>query len=204
LRHPFHSNGLSCKDQPTANPASKALQDCCVVTYSSVTMEMKLLPGYRPVRTSIECRSVNKCFIVKNLHLPYSGIFLVIVTVSTLTQCDYYTATNNPGAIAPPSGSSQQCVLHHNQQCLVHHNPLTTIGSKSLIKEVAPRQTPLKWSLNTQRILSTGFIHHPETSNRFSALMEADSADRQHNADPEHPPLISHRSNSCSNKLHHV
>jgi hypothetical protein len=34
------------------------------------------------------------------------------------------------------------------------------------------------------------WLHPPsiETSNRFSALMEADSADRQHNADPEHPP----------------
>jgi hypothetical protein len=28
-------------DQPTENPASKALKDCCVVTYCWVTMEMK-------------------------------------------------------------------------------------------------------------------------------------------------------------------
>jgi hypothetical protein len=42
-----------------------------------------------------------------------------------------------------------------------------------------------KHTTNTQH-----WLHPPstETSNRFSALMEADSADRQHNADPENPP----------------
>jgi hypothetical protein len=46
--------------------------------------------------------------------------------------------------------------------------------------ELEPKQAK-----NTQH-----WLHPPSTatSNRFSALMEADSADRQHNADPEHPP----------------
>jgi hypothetical protein len=33
LHHPLHSNGLLRMDQPTENPASRALQYCCVVTY---------------------------------------------------------------------------------------------------------------------------------------------------------------------------
>jgi hypothetical protein len=29
-----------------------------------------------------------------------------------------------------------------------------------MVTEKCPRQTPPNWRLNTQRILSTGFIHH--------------------------------------------
>jgi hypothetical protein len=42
-----------------------------------------------------------------------------------------------------------------------------------------------KHAKNTQHWLHPAFT---ATSNRFSAQMEADSADCQHNADPEHPP----------------
>jgi hypothetical protein len=53
------------------------------------------------------------------------------------------------------------------------------------------RSSPDATELESKHAKNTPHWLHPsstETFNRFSALMEADSADRQLSADPEHPP----------------
>jgi hypothetical protein len=145
------------------------------------------------VMTSIECCSVNKCYSEK-LHLPYSGIFLVIVTVSTLLQCDYYTATINT------LEQSLHLQGHHNDrpstmssapQSTMSSTPQSANDNWIKVSYKRGRSSPDATEMESKHIKNTQHWLHPpstETANHFSELMEADSADHQHNADPEHPP----------------
>jgi hypothetical protein len=111
------------------------------------------------------------------------------MTVSTLPQCDYYIATINT------LEQSLHLQGHHND----HTTPQSTMSSTpqsandnwTKVYYKRGRSSPDATEMESKHTKNTQHWLHPpstETSNRFSALMEANSADRQHNAVPEHPP----------------
>jgi hypothetical protein len=93
-------------DRPTVIPASKALQDCCVVTYCWVTMEMK---------STSRCIATDMCWLMlmwevsSHIVLSSSEPFTFYIVLLSSEPFTFYNVSNcnhnecNACALSPPS-----------------------------------------------------------------------------------------------------
>jgi hypothetical protein len=112
VQHPLHSSGLLRMDQPTENPASKALQDCCVVAYCCVTMEMK--STIRVLDTDI-CLLLLMWELSSHRYLPLVGFERAISVFGTARTLNFLHRTvlaSHRGLTGSISGCYVVLVVH--------------------------------------------------------------------------------------------